>query len=335
MSEPDKLERGISVIICTHNGAAWLPKTLRQLAKQQVPKGVLWEIVLVDNMSADRSAEVAQSEWDKLGEVGAELVCMREAKRGKYFALQTAMACVRYAYFVICDDDNWLAPDYLHRVIEILDAQPNVGAVGGKGVPVTEGNLPLPQWFDDYREGYAVGPQGRFTGDVTYKGHLWGAGLASRTALYRLIYAKYPSFLLLHHNAEVLCAEDSEYCLRLVLRGYRLFYDDQLLYEHFIPSNKLTQDHITRLYGKYEESYAVIGKYLMTIALYKRGRIQWRHWLRYVFRAVLGKVLAKNKKRRIKAATRMAYLFSSKRKPDEVGNRIRMLMDDQALPRCN
>ncbi len=332
MSEPDKLERGISVILCTHNGVANLPQTLRHLAGQQMPYDLPWEVIFVDNASTDDSTTLVQQEWAVLGHP-AKLVCLQEAQPGKYFALQTAIANVQYDYFVVCDDDNWLAPNYLHSVVDILDSHPEVGAVGGRGIPVTENGQPLPDWFDDYQEGYAVGPQGKHRGDVTYTGHLWGAGLGSRTALHRVMYAKYPSFLLLHENPDVLCAEDSEYCLRLVLRGYRLFYEDKLLYQHAIPNPKLTKDHITRLYGKYRESYAVIGKYLMTIALYDHGKIRWVRWLHYALRAIWSQTFARNRKQQVKAKTRMTYLFSSKRKPDELGKKIRAFMADQSLPR--
>jgi hypothetical protein len=39
---------GVSVVICTHNGAARLPQTLAHLAAQKDTGGVAWKAVLVD-----------------------------------------------------------------------------------------------------------------------------------------------------------------------------------------------------------------------------------------------------------------------------------------------
>lgn len=322
MNSGREFHRGISVVLCTHNGASNLPETLRHLAAQQVPDDLPWEVVFVDNASTDKSVEVAQAEWDRFPELNEKFVCLQEAQPGKYFALQTAMRYARYEYFVICDDDNWLKPDYLRKVAEILDARPEVGAVGGRGIPVTKGNVPLPDWFDQYQEGYAVGPQAPDTGDVTYKGHLWGAGMGSRTSLYRPMYAKYPSFLLELHDASVMSTEDSEYCLRLVLRGYRLYYDDTLVYSHLIPAGKLIPSFIKKLYKRHHASYAVNGKYFLIMKVLKAGRINKLRLWTIRLTGFLGSLIAHNHKLRIRAHTKRNFLKQSSVGDDIVGHKI-------------
>jgi hypothetical protein len=39
----------VSVVICTHNGAARLPQTLAHLAAQKNTGAIAWEAILVDN----------------------------------------------------------------------------------------------------------------------------------------------------------------------------------------------------------------------------------------------------------------------------------------------
>ena len=58
---------GVSVVICTHNGAKLLPETLAHLRKQQVSKGVRWEVLIIDNASTDDSASVARQCWGDNG----------------------------------------------------------------------------------------------------------------------------------------------------------------------------------------------------------------------------------------------------------------------------
>ncbi|WP_257666455.1 glycosyltransferase family 2 protein [Parapedobacter tibetensis] len=333
MSSTNNLERGMSVILCTHNGAKNLPDTLRHLAAQQLPATIPWELVFVDNASTDESTTIAQAEWTKFGGLSSRLVHLREGRSGKYYALQAAMKRARYAYFVICDDDNWLAPDYLYKTVALLDAHPEVGAVGGQGIPVTEENQPLPEWFDRYQEGYAVGPQGKQTGDVTYKGHLWGAGLGSRTALYRAIYNKYPSFLLQLNNLSLMSTEDSEYCLRLVLRGYKLYYDDTLVYRHLIPSRKLTGSFIDDLYKRHHASYAVNGKYFLAMKIYRGGLLQKRELWGIRLSGFIGSLLAQSFKRKIRARAKWGFLRCKYGWEDVVGWGIVDLLRDEQLPK--
>ena len=54
---------GITAAICTHNGAARLPATLRRLGLQSVPTEIPWEVVLIDNASTDGTADVARACW--------------------------------------------------------------------------------------------------------------------------------------------------------------------------------------------------------------------------------------------------------------------------------
>jgi len=325
------VERGVTVIVCTHNGATNLVQTLRHLAGQQMPNDLPWQLIVVDNASTDETTLVVQREWNKLGNP-VTLVCLREERPGKYFALQTAISVAKYAYFVICDDDNWLAPNYLEKVAGLLDSYPQVGAVGGRGIPVTEDNQSLPNWFDKYQEGYAVGPQGKKSGDVTHKGHLWGAGLGSRTELYRALYLRYPSFLLMLNDPDMMSTEDSEYCLRLVLRGFRLYYDETMVYQHFIPAKKLTESFIKRLYNRHYKSYTVNGVYFLVLKAFKSGRISKIRLWSIRFSGHFRGLFAFSYKSKVKARTKGRFLRARGENMDRVGQGVVSLMVDDRLP---
>jgi len=326
------LEDGISVILCTYNGATKLPQTLRHLAAQRFADHIPWEIIFVDNNSTDRSTEVAKAIWADLHIESVPLICLRESKPAKYYALQTAMAHASYQFFVICDDDNWLEPEYLNRIYELLNRHPNIGAVGGQGIPVTDADRELPEWFFEYSEGYAVGKQGKQTGDVTKRGYLWGAGLGSRTAVYKSFYEKYPSFLLLHDDPSIMTTEDTEYCLRLILRGYELYYDEALKFRHFIPEDKLTKDYMHALYKKNHEGFVVTGNYYLAIKLFdNRGRIEPVNKLRLMLLTPLRLLLARTHKKRIREQTIISYLFPSARRKNLVTSHVQEFVRDKEI----
>lgn len=48
----------LTVAICTYNGAARLPQVLDRLVTQIDTQQFLWEIIVIDNNSRDRTADV-------------------------------------------------------------------------------------------------------------------------------------------------------------------------------------------------------------------------------------------------------------------------------------
>jgi len=290
------MKSGVSVIICTYNGALRLPKTFEYLARQQ--SDFEWEIILVDNNSSDESSAIAVSVWNQLGR-NVPLYVYREAKAGKYYALQLALAKANYEYFVICDDDNGLSEDYLIKVFQLLRDHPEVGAVGGRSIAVVEDGIVLPDWFADYQEGYAIGRQAKVSGYVPIKhGRLWGAGLASRTVLYREVYNTLQLLLLDLKNQSVLTTEDTEYCARLLLRGYRLFYEDSLLLYHYLPKSRLTEFYRDQIYKNFFLASKILDKYRIAIKLKYNKSPKWLFKLRLLIISPLRLVIAKDQRSR-------------------------------------
>ncbi|WP_257666880.1 glycosyltransferase family 2 protein [Parapedobacter tibetensis] len=258
------MEKGISVIICSHNGGSYLKETLSFLNNQVVPSNLKWELIFVDNASTDNIGQLVKEEW----KAEVPLCILIEQTKGKYYALQKGIQAAKYCYFVICDDDNFLQPDYLAIAFEIMESDEQIGALGGLSLPAIEGQSPLPSWFDRVKEHYAIGQQNPFNGIVQAK-HLWGAGLCSRTKLYNDLYAHYPSLLIDRHLDAKLIAEDTEYCLRLQLIGYTLYYSDQLLLYHYLPSNRLNNDYLKRLMYNRDVSFPVLEKYYIFLKVYQ------------------------------------------------------------------
>src|SRR5690349_3890945 len=120
--------KGVSVIICTYNGAERLPQTLKHLAAQQVDKEIRWEIILVDNASTDNTAEVARHCWNGSSR-NVPIQIFSHPIPGKTGAMQLGFTKANYDYLLICDDDNWLAANYVQLVYEIMSTMPEIGAL--------------------------------------------------------------------------------------------------------------------------------------------------------------------------------------------------------------
>lgn len=238
---------GVSVVICCYNSAARLPETLRHLARQNVPASIPWEvIVVVDKASTDDTSAVTARIWQEAG-APAPLRLLEESKPGKTPALETGFVAANYSVLIIVDDDNWLNPDYLERAFNLMQEHPEVGAIGGKITAAFE--VGPPAWFQQFHSAYAVGAQGKNSGDITaYKPHVAGAGMVVRKSAYEMLKQRgYRPLLSGGRRGNLTAGDDLELCYALVLSGHRIWYDEVLCLSHFMPKGRLTQSHLLEM----------------------------------------------------------------------------------------
>ena len=237
-------KKGVSVAICCHNSAKVLPDTLNYIKKQNVPKNISWEVIVVDNGSADNTAEVAQQCW--LKDAPASLKVVSAPQIGLVYARYKAFEESRYEFISFIDDDNWVNPDWVKIIFEVMTKHPFVGACGSFVEPVFESEPP--EWFESCKNAYAVGPQGK-PGDITEaKGRLVGAGLTIRKdAWQQLINLGFSNMLIGHKGKSLSRGEDTELCYALRLAGWKLWYEPGLRLKHYLSSDRLQWRHLRRL----------------------------------------------------------------------------------------
>lgn len=245
---------GVSVIVCTYNGADRLADTIRHIARQKVDPGILWEVILVDNASTDNSKEAAREEWNK-HKCRAKLRIVDQPVPGKQLALEKGYEEAKYEYWITCDDDNWLEENFVQLTYEIMSSNKNVGALGGPNEALCE--LEPPEWFKWFQKDYAAGPQGDIytgkvsEGDITWKrGFVWGAGMVVRKSAWeKLIADGFRTSMSCRKGTELSSGGDSEACYALVLAGWHVWYDTRLKLKHCMPAGRLHWDYLTRLFS--------------------------------------------------------------------------------------
>ena len=247
---------GVSFLVCTFNGAERIAETLACLARQDIPPGGAWEIILVDNASTDGTSEMVRQIWKDLG-TPAPLVLLHEPRPGKQHALELAISKVNYQFTCIVDDDNRLAPDYLRVGVEILQSQSQVAILGGANIGSFEGQEPA--WFAAFQHCYAVGPQldrvgGGFiplTDGNIGRNVLWGAGMFVRTILWlELRELGFQSlFSGRQGEANLTAGEDDELCYVALLLGYEVWYSSRLQLQHHMAMGRLTEGYRDRLFA--------------------------------------------------------------------------------------
>ncbi|PSR19084.1 hypothetical protein C8255_04010 [filamentous cyanobacterium CCP3] len=256
------LERGISVIMCCYNSTSRIKPTLEHLASQKLNPEIECEVIIVDNASADNLKTTVDEIWNKCGNP-FPLKIVFEPTSGIAFARRRGVECAKYAYGVFCDDDNWLAPNYLLKVIQILDANPYIGIVGGCSTPVLEVDAPACFYTRCHR--LAIGVQAPFTGDVTHRGFLWGAGMGIRLEVLKSIYDAGVEPRSSGRKKDVLTSgDDMELSSWFILARYRLWYDSNLRFQHFIPKERLKDSYFEKFFETPQLGFHnIYGNYIL------------------------------------------------------------------------
>ena len=130
----------ITVVICTRDRAAILPRCLDGLVRQTLPFD-RFEVVLVANAASDDTIAVAESHIAAL----PNLRVIAEPVLGLSRARNTGLATATTPLVAFVDDDAVARPDWLDRFLAAFDQAERPHVVGGELEPVWE--VEPPDWL--------------------------------------------------------------------------------------------------------------------------------------------------------------------------------------------
>src|SRR5437764_10231525 len=146
-----------TVLVCTFNRAADLAKTLDSLKQLELDPPLTWEVIVVDNNSADDTRDVVSL---RAPEFPAPLLYVFEPMQGKSNALNAGLRLARGRFIALTDDDVRVPPQWLMKSIEPLLHDGDLAYTGGPVKPIWGGRKP--SWLDE---------RGRMGGTVAVKDH--------------------------------------------------------------------------------------------------------------------------------------------------------------------
>jgi glycosyltransferase involved in cell wall biosynthesis len=274
----------VSVVVCTYNRAASLPPTLAAFDVQATPPGLAWELIVVDNNSADATRGVVE----RFGrEARMPVRYVFEGRQGLSWARNAGVASAAGRIVAFTDDDACPAPDW---VASIAAAMPEDGPaiVGGRIMPAwTE---PPPAWLTarprlwrqlailEHASPAAVVSANRIPA-------VWGANMAFR----REVFAAAGSFDPRRgvRGQRLYRGEELDLVGRALALGYRAVYDPRIVVWHRVGAERMRVRYFARLFFRQAEGHGLTDDALLPARWFGVPRFRYRwaaarlaRWLR-------------------------------------------------------
>lgn len=270
----------LTVLICTHDRAALLQKTLASLDASARPPQREVELLVVANACRDGTqAMLRQRSEEAAGERRLPLRWLDEPTPGKSHALNCGMDALRSEWVAVVDDDQRVSPDFLVRVAEAIAVHPQASLLCGRIVPDWNGSEPA--WVHDEgryriyplpipRQDFGDSPRELSTdGPIPGGGnHIIRADVLQRVGPF--------STALGPQGHDLGGGEDTEFVLRALRAGERLWYAPEIVQYHHVDLDRLALPYLMR--KAYQRSASAIalrgadaaGKARVPLYLYRK-----------------------------------------------------------------
>jgi glycosyltransferase involved in cell wall biosynthesis len=233
----------VSVVVSTFQRRDALRNTIDSLLNQQVPSGILYDIIIVDNNCTDGTGAMVAEYLQRYPDRIQYIV---EGRQGVSYGRNTGVAASTGEIVAFTDDDNVVERGWVATICRLLEARPDLAGVGGRVVP---GWFTLPpDWLDSrHWAPLAILDYGDvpFATSARKPLSLLTANLALRRSTFLAVGGFSPAFAR--------CV-DHELLIRLWQAGERVLYSPRLVVYAPVDRQRLTRRYHrlwhTR-YGRY------------------------------------------------------------------------------------
>jgi glycosyltransferase involved in cell wall biosynthesis len=209
-------------------------KTLKRIAASTL--SYKWEVLVIDNNSTDQTREVVEN-FTRL--YPDRFRYLFEPRQGKSHALNTGIREARGEILAFTDDDLTVEPTWLERLTAALDGN-RWAAVGGR--VLLQKDVAIPSWLTLHGRYSMACPLalldcGSVAAETTDP--LIGANMAVRNILFE----RYGGFRTDLGPPPKIRGEDTEFSLRLVRAGERIWYEPSAIVYHAIEHYRLKRGY--------------------------------------------------------------------------------------------
>jgi glycosyltransferase involved in cell wall biosynthesis len=234
------MERRISIdlIVCTYNNAALLDRTLEAVARQHVPVGVDWQVLVVNNNCTDETPQVLEK-YLRSGRLPLRAVV--ESQQGLTPARVRGVRETSGEWVAFVDDDCLLAEDWIEQAARFAAEHPECGGFGGQVIP--EWETPPPSYVLENLYAYACKNHGE-----TPHRRPWvaGAGMVVRREALKSCGWLDRQFLEDRKGGRLVSGGDMEIALRVAAK-HELWHNPACKLHHFIPTRRMSREYLRRV----------------------------------------------------------------------------------------
>jgi glucosyl-dolichyl phosphate glucuronosyltransferase len=267
-----------TVAICTWNRATLLARTLAEMQRLQVPVGLEWELLVVNNNCGDDTERVLEQFQNVL-----PLRRLFEAKPGQCHARNCAIDAARGDLIIWTDDDVLVSRDWLSAYVSAYLACPQAGFFGGPVSPWFEGKPPrwLVRAWPVVSSAFAVRDLGESPVDIWEAQQLpYGANFAVVTKLQREF--TYDPRIGLRPGSEVR-GDEVDVLRKLLAAGVHGKWIPTASVRHFIPRSRQRAQYLRKYFFGVGQTVALLETHAPSPTIF--GRPRWL--LRQVFESEL------------------------------------------------
>jgi GT2 family glycosyltransferase len=232
----------LDVIVATFERPQMLALTLKSLRDAPVPVGLDVRVTVVDNDPSDETRQVVADFSDAFGD---RLSYIRERRRGKSYALNTAIKLTDGGLIGMIDDDEEVDPGWYAQIVHAF-RDDRVDFIGGPCLP-RWGAVP-PTWLPaTYRGviGYVDDGDRVMVFGKDAPGILMGGNAVVRRRVLQRV-GQYSPALGPRPERRMMSGEDEDLYARLISAGAYGLYVPGLKIYHYVPPERLTKKYYRR-----------------------------------------------------------------------------------------
>ena len=240
----------ITMLVCTYNRCNDLRELLETALAQDTGNKFTYEVLVVDNNSADETRQVVER---FIAEGHQNLRYLFEGRQGKSHALNTGLKAMRGWAYVITDDDFVLPKNWLLGIYEGFRDHADVAFVSGKVLPKWRAEPPA--WLTtEHWSAIAVADYGdeSFLTDHDHQKCL----LACAFRLADVKAVKGYDHELGPHKARTGGTEDLDLLIRLWASGRTGLYLPGIHFYHKVEPDRLSKTYHRKWHRDHGRSYA-------------------------------------------------------------------------------
>ncbi len=114
----------VSIILCTYNRAALLPKAIRSVLEQTQQE---WELVIIDDGSNDNTYNIVM----QFLQTDSRIMYFYQSNRGLANARNKGLAIATGEFICFVDSDDELTSDHLKKRMQFMEQHPSVDFIHG------------------------------------------------------------------------------------------------------------------------------------------------------------------------------------------------------------